>query len=95
MWGFLYRATVGAVRNFVRRRVSFRRLLQSWLAAASLPLIYAGWARDFWEPFEWYLEAERGLPATYFLIPFKQRAGDRAPMPHAISSGVLAAYERQ
>ena len=83
MWGFLYRATVGAVRNFVRRRVSFRRLLQSWLAAASLPLIYAGWARDFWEPFEWYLEAERGLPATYFLIPFKQRAGDRAPMPHA------------
>ncbi|HSY99702.1 MAG TPA: hypothetical protein VK788_09410 [Terriglobales bacterium] len=83
MWGFLYRATVGAVRNFVRRRASFRRLLQSWLAAASLPLVYAGWARDFWEPFEWYLEAERGLPATYFLIPFKRRAGDRAPRPHA------------
>jgi len=83
MWGFLYRATVGAVLNLARRRISLRRLLQSWLAAASLPLVYAGWARDFWEPFEWYLEAERGLPATYFLIPFKRRAGDRVPRAHA------------
>jgi hypothetical protein len=33
--------------------------------------------RDFWEPFEWYLRVERGLPATYFLIPFKQRPGTR------------------
>jgi hypothetical protein len=83
MWGFLYRATVGAVRNFTRRRISFRRLLQGWLAALSLPLVYAGWVKDFWEPFEWYLEAERDLPATYFLIPFKRRAGDKAPRPHA------------
>jgi hypothetical protein len=83
MWGFLYRATVGAVRNFARRRISFRRLLQSWLAAASLPFVYAGWAKDFWDPFEWYLEAERGLPATYFLIPFKRRTGDKTPRPHA------------
>ena len=83
MWGFLYRATVGAVRNFARRRISFRRLLQSWFAAASLPFVYAGWAKDFWEPFDWYLETERGLPATYFLIPFKRRAGDKVPRQHA------------
>jgi hypothetical protein len=45
--------------------------------------VYAGWAKDFWEPFGWYAEAERGLPATYFLIPFKRRAGERVPGRHA------------
>lgn len=83
MWGFVYRATVGAVRNFVRGRLSLMRLIRNWLTAASLPFVYAGWARDFWEPFEWYLGVEKGLPATYFLIPFKRRAGDKVPGCHA------------
>ncbi len=83
MWGFVYRATAGALGKLVRGRLSWRRLLRSWLAAASLPLVYAGWAKDFWEPFDWYLEVEEGLPATYFLIPFKRRAGEKVPGPHA------------
>ncbi len=83
MWGFLYRSTVGAVRNLLRGRISSRRLLETWRSVASLPLVYLGWARDFWEPFEWYLKAENGLPATYFLIPFKRRAGERVPGLHA------------
>jgi hypothetical protein len=29
------------------------------------------------------LKAENGLPATYFLIPFRRRAGERVPAPHA------------
>jgi hypothetical protein len=82
MWGFLYRSTVGAVRNLLRARITIRRLFETWRAAASLPLVYLGWARDFWEPFEWYLKAENGLPATYFLIPFKRRAGERVPGSH-------------
>ena len=83
MWGFVYRATVGAVRNVVRGRLSLTRLFRSWLAAASLPFVYAGWARDFWEPFEWYLGVENGLPVTYFLIPFKRRPGENVPGFHA------------
>ena len=79
MWGFVYRATVVAVRNFVRGRLSLRRLVRNWLAVASLPFVYGGWAKDFWEPFEWYLDVETGLPATYFLIPFKRRSGDNVP----------------
>ena len=43
----------------------------------SLPFVYLGWAKDFWDPFEWYLQVERNLPATYYLIPFKGRPGDR------------------
>jgi len=34
MWGFIYRATLGAVRNFVRGRLSLDRLLRNWLAVA-------------------------------------------------------------
>jgi len=45
--------------------------------------VYLGWIRDFWDPFEWYLRAERGLPATYFLVPFKGRAGDQVAARHA------------
>ncbi len=91
MWGFLCRATLGALRNFVRGRLSLTCLLRSWLSVASLPFVYAGWARDFWEPFEWYLRVERGLPATYFLIPFKRCPGENVPGPHA--SRRATAYE--
>jgi hypothetical protein len=83
MWGFVYRATASALLNFFRGRLSLTHLCKSWLAVASLPLVYAGWAKDFWEPFEWYLGVEQGLPATYFLIPFKGRRGEKVPGPHA------------
>jgi hypothetical protein len=83
IWGFVYRATAGALRRFASGRLSSRRLLENWRAIASLPFVYAGWARDFWEPFAWYLEVEKGLPATYFLIPFKRRAGDHVSGQHA------------
>jgi hypothetical protein len=79
MWGFLYRSSIGAIRNFFRRRISLTRLYKIWRAAASLPFVYLGWAKDFWEPFDWYLRVEKNLPATYFLIPFKKRPGDRVP----------------
>jgi len=82
MWGFLFRSTVGALGNFLRGRISTTRLFKTWKAVASLPFVYLGWRKDFWEPFEWYLEVERGLEATYFLIPFKECAGERVPGAH-------------
>jgi len=83
MLGFVYRATVGAVKNFFRGRITATQVLQSWRAVVTLPFVYAGWSKDFWEPFEWYLNVEKGLPATYFLIPFKRRPGDNTPGPRA------------
>src|SRR5262249_53126529 len=53
----------------------------------SLPFVYLGWARDFWEPFDWYLRVEEGLPATYFLIPFKRRPGEHVLAPGAARRG--------
>lgn len=87
MWGFLLRSTLGAVRNWVRGRLSARQVLQSWRAALSLPFVYLGWADDFWRPFEWYLNVEKGLGATYFLIPFKRRTGEYVTGPRARRRG--------
>jgi hypothetical protein len=83
MWGFLYRSTAGALRDFARGRVSMGRLVKIWRAAAALPLVFLGWVKDFWVPFEWYLRVEKDLPATYFLIPFKNRAGAKVATTHA------------
>jgi hypothetical protein len=91
MWGFVYRATVGSLRKLFKGRISIGRFFENCRAVASLPLVHAGWARDFWEPFGWYLQVEKGLPATYFLIPFKGCAGEKVPGPHA--SRRAAAYD--
>jgi hypothetical protein len=91
MWGFTYRATIGSLQRCLRGRLSLANLLRSWLAVASLPFVYAGWTGDFWEPFAWYLAVEEGLPSTYFLIPFKGRAGERVPGTRA--SRRAAAYD--
>lgn len=82
MWGFLFRATLGAALRFLRGRITLGRLVRGWAAALSLPLVQIGWRKDFWLPFEWYLEVEKNLPATYYLIPFKDRAGDKVLSEH-------------
>jgi hypothetical protein len=83
MWGFVYRATFGAVINAIRGRLSIVNMLKCWKAVASLPFVFVGWVKDFWDPFAWYLAVEEGLPATYFLIPFKGRTGEKVPGRHA------------
>jgi len=91
MWGFLYRSTVESIVKLIRGRISLGRLVRVWRAAASLPLVYLGWVKDFWEPFQWYLELERDLPSTYFLIPFRGRAGEKVPSPNGYRRA--AAYD--
>ena len=82
MWGFLYRSIVGGLRDCVVGRISVRRLLRMWWAVVKLPMVYLGLARDYWLPFEWYLREEIGLPATYFIVPFKNRAGEGVVATH-------------
>jgi len=79
MWGFLLRSTVGALQRLLRGKIGPGRLFRCWAAAGSLPLIYLGWLKDFWLPFPWYMKVEKDLPATYYLIPFKGRAGKEVP----------------
>lgn len=89
MFGFLYRAVFGSVHNLALGRMSARNLVRNWLAALKLPLIYAGLAKDFWSGFaDNYLELEKDLPSTFFVIPFKNCPG-RSPQGKA--PGIRAA----
>jgi len=86
--GFLYRATVGSLVNFLRGRIPIRTLMKNWAAAIKLQLVYFGLTKDFWSGFEdRYLEVERGIRTTYFVIPFKGYSGKgverRAPARRA------------
>ena len=76
-WGFVYRALIGSVVEFLRGRSSLGRLVKNWIAVFSLPLVYLGLLKDFWDQFERYAEIEKDFSSTFFLIPFGDRVGDK------------------
>lgn len=76
-WGFVYRAVAGSVIELFRSRGSLARLIRNWMAVISLPLVYLGLLKDFWDQFERYAEIDRNFSSTFFLIPFRDRSGDR------------------
>jgi peptidoglycan/xylan/chitin deacetylase (PgdA/CDA1 family) len=81
-FGFLYRAIFGSLRSVIRGRMPFRDLLKNWVAAAKLPLIHLGLAKDFWSEFaDRYLQLEKGVRSTFFVIPRKNHPGQNSPEP--------------
>ena len=75
MLGFLYRATVGSLVGVCTRGTRLQTVRRNLTAAAALPLVYLGWAKDFWSGFDQYLELEKGLGSTFFVIATKNRPG--------------------
>jgi hypothetical protein len=75
MFGFLYRALIGSVIDFCRGRRSLRQAALNWKAAFSLPLVFAGLAKDFWNQLDQYLALEEDLASSFFVIPTKGDAG--------------------
>jgi len=82
MWGFLYRSTFGSFFDLLMGKISLSRFLRNWKAVLLLPFVHLGLAQDFWLNFEKYLAVEKGLSSTFFFIPFKNRSGDKVPMPN-------------
>ncbi len=78
MFGFLYRATIGSLIGFCTGRRSVRHLAANWMAAFSLPFVYCGLVRDFWNQFDRYIEIEKGLTSTFFVIPKRDDSGRSA-----------------
>jgi peptidoglycan/xylan/chitin deacetylase (PgdA/CDA1 family) len=77
--GFLLRAVFGSLVDALLGRIGIRDALRNWAAAVKLPFVHLGVAKDFWRDFDdRYLELERGLPATFFVIPRKNYPGKRA-----------------
>lgn len=87
-FGFVYRASVGALRNAVKGRMPIRTLLANWWAVFRLPFLFLNLARDFWGDFDAYLRVEEGLPSTFFLIP---RKGDPGRLENGPAPGERAA----
>ena len=82
VFGFLYRAVFGSLRNLIHGRVPLRDLVTNWTAALKLPFIHLDLAKDFWREFDdRYLELERDLTSTFFVIPFKNYSGASANGP--------------
>jgi len=91
--GFLYRAIFGSLRNLIRGRIPVRDLVANWAAALKLPFVHLGLAKDFWRDFaDRYLELEKGLPSTFFIIPFRNRSGEtsQGPAPKFRAAGYAA-----
>ena len=80
--GFVVRALAGSVMRWRRGELTFLQVLQNWGAVASLPLVWLGWKRDFWEEFDRYMDIERLHASTYFMMPFKNRPGRKVALPH-------------
>jgi hypothetical protein len=97
-FGFLYRAVFGSLSDLTKGRTSLRNLAANWWAALKLPFVHLGLARDFWHGFDRYVEIEKGLGSTFFLIPFKRRPGSTesgsAPSMRASSYGASDIAER-
>jgi peptidoglycan/xylan/chitin deacetylase (PgdA/CDA1 family) len=81
-FGFLHRAVFGSLRNFIRGQMPVGQLVTNWSAALKLPFVHLGLAKDFWRGFaDRYLELERGIPSTFFVIPFRDRPGENSHGP--------------
>jgi hypothetical protein len=80
--GFAFRASVTTLVDWLRGRRIARDVWKNLRSLLSLPLVFAGWARDFWSPLSDYAAADGSRPSTFFLVPFRNRAGaspDGAP----------------
>ena len=82
----------------LRGRVPVRHLLINWAAVARLPFIYLGLAKDFWYEFDRYLDIEKGLDSTFFVLPFRDKPGrtvsGSAPRIRASGYGAADIAER-
>src|SRR5262249_3901315 len=96
--GFLYRALIGSVLRVFQRRLSLSDLRRNLSAVLKLPLVHLGWAQDFWLNFDRYLQIEKDLASTFFVIPVKGDPGrtvdGRAPRIRASAYGVTDIAER-
>jgi hypothetical protein len=73
--GFALRATLGTAADTLRGRRPLSEAMRNVAAALSLPLVFLGWRRDLWQPLADYALADRGLPSTFFIVPFKDTPG--------------------
>jgi hypothetical protein len=67
--------------------------MNNWAAAARLPFVYLGLARDFWMDFDRYLAIEGNAGSTFFVLPFRGQPGrtENGSAPRMRAAGYGAA----
>jgi len=81
LFGFLYRAIWDSLIQVFKGRRPIRYLVDNYVAVVKVPFVHLGMAKDFWGNFRRYTELEDGSPSTYFVLPFKGRAGTTVSGP--------------
>lgn len=81
---FVYQSLFGSLHRVILRRASLLDLARNWLRVMSLPLIFLGLAKDFWLRFDTYAVLD-GNHATFYVLPFKNRAGTEIPLEKAFA----------
>jgi hypothetical protein len=91
-FGFLYRAVIDSAVKACRGRLPLSALRRNVSAALALPFVHLGWADDFWFEFDRYLQIEKGLASTFFVIPVKGDPGRtlEGPAPSRRASAYAA-----
>ena len=75
MVGFIYRAVLGSLIDFFKGRASWNKLKKNWKSVLMLPGVYLGIVKDYFDQFDRYIEVEKNLASTFFVIPFKNHPG--------------------
>jgi hypothetical protein len=73
--GFVARASVGTFIDLIRGRRPLAEAVRNWAALLTLPLVLLNLVADPWQPFDDYARVEHGSRSTFFVVPFKGRAG--------------------
>jgi hypothetical protein len=73
--GFVARASVGTFIDLVRGRRPLLEAVRNWAALLTLPLVLLNLVEDPWQPFDDYARFEESSWSTFFIVPFKGRAG--------------------
>jgi hypothetical protein len=76
-WGFLYRALLLTPLEVIRGNSSKDRMLKNLKVVFTLPLVYMGIFKDFWEEFEAYAQIDGEYHSTFFIVPFKGHPGEK------------------
>jgi hypothetical protein len=73
--GFVARASVGTFIDLIRGRRPLAEAVRNWAALLTLPLVLLNLVEDPWQPFDDYARVEHGSRSTFFVVPFKGKAG--------------------
>jgi len=73
--GFVVRASLGTLADLIRRRRPLAEALRNWAALLRLPLVFLRILPDLWRPIDDYERIDGRRPSTFFVIPFRGRAG--------------------